>query len=131
MASERRLTTIVADVFGGNQMEDGGDRRPDLLLLNRYLSRFLLVEFKRGSATLDWDHKIQAERYWSKLKSFADPLDIIVLGGKRRPEMGRVHENGRIQLVTYTELISRASSELEWLLGELKRDARAGITPLE
>ena len=29
-------------------------------------------------------------------------------------------------MITYTELISRAASELEWLLSELKRDAQDG-----
>ena len=56
-------------------------------------------------------------------------MDIIVLGGKRRADMDRLHEGGQIRMLTYTEVISQAASELEWLLGELRRDARNGLVP--
>jgi len=126
ISSEKRLSTIIAEAFGGTDESDDSNRRPDLLLLNRYMGCYLLIEFKRPSSTLDWDHKSQAERYRAKLKPHADPMDIIVVGGKRRPDMEQLHDGGRIRMITYTELISRANSELEWLLSELKRDAQDG-----
>jgi hypothetical protein len=126
ISSERRLSTIIADVFGGAKGSDDSDRRPDLLLLNRYQGRYLLIEFKRPSSTLNWDHKSQAEKYRATLKAHADPMDIVVLGGKRRPDMEQFHDNGHIRMITYTELVSRAASELNWLLVELKRDAQDG-----
>ncbi len=126
ISSDKRLLTIIAETFGGTDDGDDSNRRPDLLLLNRYMSRYLLIEFKRPSSTLDWPHKSQAEGYRAKLKPHADPMDIVVLGGKRRHDMDQFHDGGRIRMMTYTELISRAASELEWLLSELKRDARDG-----
>ena len=123
ISSEKRLSTIIAKTFGGTDDSDDGNRRPDLLLLNRYMGRFLLIEFKRPSLTLDWPHKSQAEGYRAKLKPHADPMDIVVLGGKRRPDMNQNHDGDSIRMITYTEVISRAASELEWLLNELKRDA--------
>ncbi len=108
-------------MFGGSDDGSDGARRPDLLLLNRYGGRYLLIEFKRPSVTLDYDHKARAEGYRGKLKRHADPIDIVVLGGKRRDDMVAVHENGQIRMTTYTELTSRAESELTWLLNELKR----------
>ena len=99
-----------------------GTRRPDLLLLNRYGGRYLLIEFKRPVITLNYDHKAQAESYRGRLKRYADPIDIIVMGGKRRDDMVAEHENGRIRMTTYTELTSRAENELNWLLNELNQE---------
>ena len=126
LASNRTLTKVIKDVFGGSDDGSEGARRPDLLLLNRYGGRYLLIEFKRPSVTLNYDHKAQAEGYRGKLKRHADPIDIIVLGGKRRDDMVAVHENGQIRMTTYTELTSRAESELTWLLNELKRGSDSG-----
>lgn len=122
LASNRTLTKIIEDVFGVREDSEDGARRPDLLLLNRYGGRFLLIEFKRPIVTLNYDHKAQAEGYRGKLKRYADPMDIIVLGGKRRDDMVAVHENGQIRMTTYVELTSRAESELKWLLGELRQN---------
>jgi hypothetical protein len=127
ISSDRRLATIVQTMFGGEDDGDDRDRRPDLLLLNRYMGRYLLIEFKRPRLPLDWDHKTQAERYRAKLEVYASPLDIMVLGGRRRPEMQPIQDGGRIRMFSYTELISQAADELGWLLGELTRDGRAGV----
>ncbi|HRX80646.1 MAG TPA: ATP-binding protein [Pirellulaceae bacterium] len=121
LASNRTLAKVIDDVFGGSGNDEEGALRPDLLLLNRYGGRYLLVEFKRPSVTLNYDHKAQAEGYRGKLKRHADPIDIIVLGGRRRDDMVAIHENGTIRMTTYVELTSRAESELRWLLGELKQ----------
>jgi hypothetical protein len=126
ISSDQRLSTVIEKAFAGKDDSDERILRPDLLLLNRYMSRYLLIEFKRPALTLDWDHKSQAERYRAKLKPYADPIDIIVLGGKRRPDMDQLHDGGQIRMLTYTEIISRAASELEWLLGELRSDVLDG-----
>lgn len=126
LASNRTLTKVIKDVLGGSDGGSDDARRPDLLLLNRYGGRYLLIEFKRPIVTLNYEHKAQAEGYRGKLKRHADPIDIIVLGGKRRDDMVAAHENGQIRMTTYTELISRAESELTWLLNELKRESESG-----
>jgi hypothetical protein len=97
ISSERRLATIIQRMFDGVDDSDEKNRRPDLLLLNRYMGRYLLIEFKRPRLPLDWDHKTQAERYRAKLEAHANPLDIIVLGGRRRPEMQPLQDGGRIR----------------------------------
>lgn len=124
LASNRTLTKVIEDVFGTHSTGADGAKRPDLLLLNRYGGRYLLIEFKRPAVTLDYDHKAQAERYRGKLKRHAEPIDIIVFGGKRRDDMVALHENGQIRMATYTELISRAESEHNWLLDTLVREER-------
>lgn len=123
LASNKTLTKVIEDVFGVSNTDEEGTRRPDLLLLNRYGGRYLLIEFKRPSVTLNYEHKAQAEGYRGKLKRYADPMDIIVLGGRRRDDMVSVHDNGQIRMTTYVELTSRAESELTWLLGELRHSS--------
>jgi Histidine kinase-, DNA gyrase B-, and HSP90-like ATPase len=124
LASNRSLTKVVEDVFGEPGPDEDGSKRPDLLLLNRYGGRYLLIEFKRPIITLTYDHKAQAESYRGKLKRYADPIDIIVCGGKRRDDMVAIHDNGQIRMTTYVELISRAESELKWLLDALVHEDR-------
>lgn len=122
LASNRTLTKVIEEVFGVSDADEEGTRRPDLLLLNRHGGRYLLIEFKRPSVTLNYDHKAQAEGYRGKLKRYADPMDIIVLGGRRRDDMVALHDSGQIRMTTYVELISRAESELMWLLGQLRQN---------
>lgn len=122
IASDRSLTKIIEDLFGAHGRDDEGAKRPDLLLLNRYAGRYLLIEFKRPVTTLNYDHKAQAEFYRGKLKRYADPIDIIVFGGKRRDDMVSLHENGTIRMATYTELISRSESEMKWLIDALAHE---------
>lgn len=124
LASNRSLNKVIEEIFGAQRPGDDGSKRPDLLLLDRYGGRYLLIEFKRPTVTLDYNHKAQAEGYRGKLKRYADPIDIIVFGGRRRDDMVALHENGQIRMTTYTELISRAESEHKWLLDALRREDR-------
>ena len=84
-----------------------------------YKDRNLLVEFKRPSETLDETDKAQAEKYRRLLAPYVSDIDIVVLGGRRVKDMAQVFENGAIKMLSYTELLSKAESELQWLLKEL------------
>ena len=116
---------MIAEMFGGTDESDDSNRRPDLLLLNRYMGRYLLIEFKRPSSTLDWLTRIRLKRYRAKLKPTLIRWTLLSLG-ENAALIWIIHDGGRIRMTTYTELISRAASELEWLLSELKRDAQDG-----
>ena len=122
LSSNQTLQTVIPKALAVRKSWRDGSKRPDLLLLNRYKDRFLLVEFKRPSETLNWQDKAQAEDYRGLLLSYASPIDIIVVGGKRIKEMPQLPENGSIKMLTYFELISQAESELQWLLKELAAD---------
>ena len=71
---------------------------------------------------MKWPNKAQAEDYRALLISYVSPIDILVIGGKRIREMPQVHENGTIRMMTYTEIITQAESELRWLLDELAHE---------
>jgi Histidine kinase-, DNA gyrase B-, and HSP90-like ATPase len=101
--------------------------RPDLLLLTQLGQRYKLVEFKRPSHTLDRRDVSQAEQYRDDLISRLQPIDIMVLGKEFDPRM-LVNMQTNVTLASYTHLISRARAELQWLLGELTRDAASTET---
>ncbi len=127
LSSNEALRKIIPKALAARlSSKEDGRKRPDLLLLNRYKERHLLIEFKRPSETLNWGDKAQAEDYRGLLISYVSPIDIIVIGGKRIREMPQVHESGTILMLTYTEVVSQAESELRWLLRELAQDERTG-----
>lgn len=120
LSSNETLKSVIpkalASRFRGDPSD--GEKRPDLLLLNRYKGRHLLIEFKRPVDSINWKDKAQAEDYRGLLLSHVSPIDIIVVGGKRIKEMPQIQDGG-IRMLTYTELISSADAELRWLLKEL------------
>ena len=122
LSSNEQLQTIIPRALAARKSYKDGTKRPDLLLLNMYKDRHLLIEFKRPSETLNWSDKAQAEDYRGLLLSYVSPIDIIVIGGKRIKEMPQRPDGGTIKMMTYAELFSHAQSELEWLLGELGQE---------
>ena len=60
-------------------------------------------------------------------------MDILVLGGKRIRDLAPEYENGTIRILTYTEVVARAESELQWLINVLKSagDVWAHFSPIE
>ena len=96
--------------------------RPDLLLLTQLGQRYKLVEFKRPSHTLDRRDVSQAEQYRDDLIARLQPIDVMVLGKQFDARM-LVNMPANVTLASYTHVISRARAELQWLLGELTRDA--------
>lgn len=122
LSSNEQLQSIIPKALSARLKARGDDKkRPDLLLLNRFKGRHLLIEFKRPSDTVNWQDKAQAEDYRGLLLSHVSPIDIIVIGGKRIKEMQQVPEGGSIYMLTYTELVAHADAELRWLIDELKR----------
>jgi hypothetical protein len=119
LSSNQALQTVIPKALAVRSSYRDGKKRPDLLLLNRYKDRHLLVEFKRPSDALSWPDKAQAEDYRGLLLPYVSPIDIIVVGGKRVKEMPQVPDGGTIRMLTYAELVSQSESELQWLLKEL------------
>lgn len=82
VSSNEALQTIIPKALSARfSRQKDTKKRPDLLLLNRYKDRHLLIEFKRPSATVNWPDKAQAEDYRGLLLSYASPIDIIVING--------------------------------------------------
>lgn len=121
LSSNKSLQTIIPKALSTLRSTKDGAKRPDLLLLAMFKERHLLIEFKRPAETLDELDKAQAEKYARLLRPFVASTDIIVLGGRRAKDLPQAFENSTIKLLSYTELLSKAESELQWLLKELNR----------
>lgn len=122
LSSNQTLQTVIPKALSSLSSWRDGTKRPDLLLLNRFKDRHLLIEFKRPSETLNEDDKAQAERYRRLLQPFVSPIDIVVIGGKRVKDMPQISDGGAVKMQSYVEIVSHAESELQWLLKELGQE---------
>jgi hypothetical protein len=120
IASNRTLTRIVANYLDKTYIGERADRRPDLLLADDFSDRYLLVEFKRPTHALGREDAAQAQKYRDDLSRYlsAKPIDIILLSGKRAVMDAR-YDTDNLKFHTYGDVLSRARSELNWLLKTL------------
>lgn len=121
MTSNKTLSRIVNDYLDKQYTGDNASKRPDLLLANDHLNRYLLIEFKRPSHSIDRDDENQAIKYRDDLAvNFGDAkaIDILIVGGKRA-DIPSQYDRPDVKRLTFSELISRARSELDWLLKNL------------
>lgn len=120
LTSNRTLARTMEEYLGQKFAGDRAHKRPDLLLADVSRGRQLLIEFKRPAHPLTRDDKNQAEKYRDDLQSrFSKEIDILVLGEKRKADLPASHENGRVKLLSYAEVISLARVRLDWLIKEL------------
>jgi Histidine kinase-, DNA gyrase B-, and HSP90-like ATPase len=122
MSSNETLSKIVAkytdEKFTGNRAR----KRPDLLLLNQLGKSYTLIEFKRPDHTIERLDVAQAEGYRDDLSSRFHPIELLVIGKEfdlclvaNPPTRGKV--------LSYGDVVSRARSELAWIMAELTSNA--------
>ena len=121
MASNRTLTRIVSEYLDKTYTGTRAAKRPDLLLADDFSDRYLLIEFKRPSHPLGREDAAQAQIYRDELSPYvsAKPIDIVLLAGKRDPGMDARYDTVDLRFHTYGDVLSRARSELNWLLKSL------------
>lgn len=95
--------------------------RPDLLLGRRLNNELTLIEFKRPSFTIDRDTERQAVEYRDDLNGLfhGQRIEIILLGGKVKDNIGTHYDKGDVKFMTYLDVISQARRRLQWLIQEL------------
>ncbi len=123
MKSNKTLATTIESLGGKSSKGDGASRRPDLLLAQNVLGRYLLIEFKRPSAPVGRDAENQAKKYRDALAVvLGDKIDIIIVGGKVDTRMVGLNAQPDLRFLSYSAIISTARTQLEWLLTELKHE---------
>ncbi len=120
LASNQTLAKVIEQYTSEKFSGPRANRRPDLLLLNHPTRHYSLIEFKRPSHTIDRQDINQAEQYRDDLGSKFQPIDILVIGGQHDTRMD-LNPPQNVQILSYAGLVSRARSELQWLLSELAR----------
>ncbi len=109
----RTIEEFTAKKFTG----PNATKRPDLLLLSQFDSKYVLVEFKRPGHTITRDDQLQAEKYRDDLSQFR-PMEIVLVGKDHDPAI-TTDRPRYVRLVSYAAAINRARAELDWLLKEL------------
>jgi hypothetical protein len=120
MASNRSLRRVVNEYCENKYAGSKGKNRPDLLLATDSADRYLLIEFKRPKHPIDRDDEAQAREYRDELAHHfpGKAIDIMVMGGSRARVDTR-YDTPDLRVFSYTDTISQARYELEWLLKNL------------
>ncbi len=122
LMSSNQTTNHIVDKYLGEKFKgDRANKRPDLLLSNGIGNKMLLIEFKRPSLQLEREHEAQATEYRDDLLlHFPNKaIDILVIGKRINPKISVQQTQPNLKLMSFTELILNARTELEWLLNNL------------
>lgn len=123
MASNVTLKTVVRNITSkASYSGENASKRPDLLLTQNILKHYLLIEFKRPSHTITRKDVAQAEDYRQEIAPLltGSAIDIMVIGG--RSNIDSQYDAGqKIQVLTFNDIISNATTSLNWLLEQLTR----------
>lgn len=122
--SNKTLAVALEKFLGEKFTGERANKRPDLFLGEDILRRHLLIEFKRPSETIGRDAENQATKYRDDLNSVIHnkKIKIVVIGGSVDPTISSHNERDDVTLLSYTDLISTARTQLDWLLTELKSE---------
>ena len=107
-APPARCMLLTGDAAAARGWGGRALQRPDLFLAENVLNRYLLIEFKRPSHSIDRDDENQAEKYRDEVDPLIGTMDIIVIGGKKSPIIQTQYQKLDIRLLTYEAVLSRA-----------------------
>ena len=128
MASNKTTARIIAEYCSKKFRGQRANKRPDLLLSQNVLGRYLLIEFKRPSITVGREDEAQAKEYRDDLTPDLGAMDILVVGGSVDPSMSAHYAEKSVQFLSYGAVVSKARTELNWLLKEMATEGnRLGV----
>lgn len=84
MSSNQTLGRVVEDYVAKKFTGARANKRPDLFLAQNIHGQYLLIEFKRPTATVGRDDENQAEKYRDDLAAHFRNIEIMVIGSCRR-----------------------------------------------
>ncbi|EKJ86153.1 histidine kinase/DNA gyrase B/HSP90-like ATPase [Leptospira meyeri] len=100
---------------------ENANKRPDLFLGMAFNRERLLIEFKRPSHTLTRNDEAQAQRYRDELSTMFpnDRIIVKLIGGDSGAKIKQLNNATDLTYHSYTEIISNARANYEWLINEL------------
>ena len=100
---------------------DNANKRPDLYLGMAFNRERLLIEFKRPSHTLTRNDEAQAQRYRDELSTMFpnDRIIVKLIGGNTGDKIKQQNNANDLTYHSFTEIISNARANYEWLINEL------------
>jgi len=121
MSSNKTLRNTVEKTLGKAYRGAAPHSRPDLLLCQNVLGTYLLIEFKRPSHALNRDDQSQVQKYRDELLRYLQDstIDAMLIGGSVEAGLRSVYEATKLKALAYTDLVSSARTQLQWLMKEL------------
>jgi Histidine kinase-, DNA gyrase B-, and HSP90-like ATPase len=122
--SNKTLAVAIKEYLDTKFTGERASKRPDLFLGVNILRQHLLIEFKRPSETIGRDAESQALKYRDDLNTVIhnNKIKIFIIGGQVDKSISSHNEREDVTFLSYTEVISNARTQLNWLLNELKND---------
>ncbi|MBV6442240.1 MAG: hypothetical protein DYG98_02720 [Haliscomenobacteraceae bacterium CHB4] len=116
---KKAIEEMLDKSFSGNR----ASKRPDLLLGESILRQYLLIEFKKPSISVGREAERQALEYRDDLNSVIHnkKIQIFVVGGKVDSNISSHNERPDVKLLSYSEIVSVARTQLNWLIQELAK----------
>jgi len=114
LSSNQTLDNVIEELHGTKSMGTGSRERPDLLLREETCDKIILIEFKRPSYCLAWEDEAQIKKYRDKIK-YKLPykeIQMILIGGRVRPEMNLQKVENDIRFLTYQEILINVRNHL-------------------
>lgn len=124
IASNRTLATVIDQYASARFQGTRANKRPDLFLGQRLSSGHLLIEFKRPSKAIDRDDETQAVKYRDDLIKKFEPIEILMIGSGRASSVDPRTLPSGLTVVSYSQLVSTARAQLDWLLQQQLTDHR-------
>lgn len=121
MASNETLKKTIERYTNEKFQGERADKRPDLFLSQDYDGKYLLIEFKKPTHSVTRDDENQAEKYRDDLRTALGitDIEIMVIGGTVTKTINPRYVKDDIKLLTFTNIISKARFQINWLLKEL------------
>jgi len=129
LKSNKSLRNTIQTYLNKKYTGERGKKRPDLFLINS-MSKYLLVELKRPSKTINRQDMAQVQEYVDELKTYhLGDYSFMVLGGSIESSMlsdTKIKEYA----FSYSELLRKARERLDWILNTLSSEARMATEEL-
>lgn len=131
LSSNKTLRRVIEEYTASKYMGTHGSDRPDLLLVSGVTGKHVLIEFKRPDLDITREHEGQAAGYRDELVTrFTGGMDVVLIGRGWAPLSDRTYVPSGLAVMPYSTVVSRARSELSWLLDQLTTETRSVSRPL-
>lgn len=118
---KKQIESYLAKKYKGKNSK----KRPDLLLNENINQEYCLIEFKRPKHRLKYKDYQQATEYRNDFGQYTEKdIRILLIGGKRGNDLPSSEKREKnVKILVFSEVISTARKNLDWMLKELKSKA--------
>ncbi len=97
--------------------------RPNLLPVQEFNKRFILIDLKESDHSIDLSDRRQAKQYIKDLEVYLPQrqIEVILVGGAISTNLVEANTSSNVKYRSYKGMISQARVQLNWLIEELKK----------